>query len=48
LRKLPREERQAVLAAAAALAEADYREDKELTGFAAFSEEVRTPLADFG
>ena len=39
LRKLPREERQAVLAAAAALAEQDYRDDKELTGFDAFSEE---------
>jgi hypothetical protein len=39
LRKLPREQRQAVLAAAAALAEADYRDDKELTGFDAFSEE---------
>jgi hypothetical protein len=39
LRKLPREERQAVLAAAAALAEEDYRDDKELTGFDAFSEE---------
>lgn len=39
LRKLPREERQAVLAAAAVLAEADYRDDKELTGFDAFSEE---------
>jgi hypothetical protein len=39
LRKLPRAERQAVLAAAAALAEEDYRNDKELTGFDAFSEE---------
>jgi hypothetical protein len=39
LRKLPREERQAILAAAAALAEEDYRDDKELTGFDAFSEE---------
>lgn len=39
LRKLPRAQRQAVLAAAAALAEEDYRSDKELTGFEAFSEE---------
>ncbi len=40
LRKLPREERQAILAAAAQLAEQDYRDDKELTGFDAFSEEA--------
>jgi hypothetical protein len=39
LRKMPRAERQAVLAAAAALAEEDYRNDKELTGFDAFTEE---------
>jgi mRNA interferase MazF len=39
LRKLPRQERQAILALAAALAEEDYRDDKELTGFDAFSEE---------
>lgn len=39
LRKMPRDQRQAVLAAAAALAEKDYRDDKELTGFDAFSEE---------
>jgi hypothetical protein len=39
LRKMPRAARQAVLAAAAALAEEDYRNDKELTGFDAFSEE---------
>jgi hypothetical protein len=39
LRKMPRAERQAVLAVAAALAEDDYRNDKELTGFDAFSEE---------
>jgi hypothetical protein len=39
LRKVPREQRQAILAAAAALAEQDYRDDKELTGFEAFSEE---------
>ena len=40
LRKLPRAQRQSVLAAAAAMAEEDYRHDKELTGFDAFSEEV--------
>ncbi|MCI0377239.1 MAG: hypothetical protein L0215_06525 [Gemmataceae bacterium] len=39
LRKMPREQRQAILAAAAELAEVDYREDKELTGFDAFAEE---------
>jgi hypothetical protein len=39
LRRMPREQRQAILAAAAALAENDYRTDKELTGFNAFSEE---------
>ncbi len=39
LRRMPRAERQAVLAGAAALAEEDYRNDKELTGFAAFTEE---------
>ncbi len=39
LRRLPRAERQVILAAAAELAEADYRDDKELTGFDAFSEE---------
>jgi hypothetical protein len=39
LRRMPREERQAVLAAAAVLAEEDYRNDKQLTGFDAFSEE---------
>jgi hypothetical protein len=37
---LPREERQAVLAAAALLAEEDYRSDKALAGFDAFSEEL--------
>jgi hypothetical protein len=41
LRKLPRKEREAILAAAALLAEDDYRNDKELTGFDAFSEELR-------
>jgi hypothetical protein len=39
LRKLPREQRQAILEEAAKLAEEDYRTDKELTGFEAFSEE---------
>ncbi len=39
LRRMPREQRQAVLAAAAAMAEQDYRFDKDLTGFEAFSEE---------
>lgn len=41
LRKMPREQRQAILAAAAEMAEPDYRLDKELTGFDAFSEEER-------
>ncbi len=41
LRKMPREERQVILAAAAELAEQDYHSDKELTGFEAFSEEER-------
>ena len=36
---MPREDRQAILATAAAMAEQDYRDDKELTGFDAFSEE---------
>jgi hypothetical protein len=40
LRKMPREQRQAILAAAAELAEEDYRSDKDLTGFEAFSEEA--------
>ncbi len=39
LRMMPREARQAVLAAAALLAEEDYRNDKQLTGFDAFGEE---------
>ena len=39
LRRMPRDQRQAILAAAAELAEEDYRTDKELTGFEAFSEE---------
>jgi hypothetical protein len=40
LRKLPREKRQEILAAAAAFAEEIYRTDKDLTGFDAFSEEL--------
>ena len=39
LRKMPRERRQAVLAAAAEMAEQDYRDEKELTAFNAFGEE---------
>jgi hypothetical protein len=39
LRRMPREQRQAILTAAAALAEQDYHHDKDLTGFEAFSEE---------
>ena len=39
LRKRPRAERQAILAAAAALAENDYLSDKDLTDFNAFREE---------
>ncbi len=39
LRRMPREQRQAIPAAAAELAEEDYRTDKELTGIEAFSEE---------
>ena len=39
LLKLPREQRNAILAASAALAEELYRTDKELTGFDAVSEE---------
>jgi hypothetical protein len=39
LRRMPREQRQAILTAAAELAEQDYLCDKELTGFDAFSEE---------
>jgi uncharacterized protein (DUF433 family) len=39
LRRMPREQRQAILAAAAEMAEQDYHADKELTGFEAFSEE---------
>jgi hypothetical protein len=39
LRRMPREQRQVILAAAAEMAEHEYRSDKELTGFEAFSEE---------
>src|ERR1700689_5489238 len=39
LRKMPREQRQAILAEAAVRAEEDYRTNQELTGFDAFSEE---------
>ena len=38
LRKLPAAERDAVLSAAAALAEAEYRNDPELTAFETFGE----------
>ena len=37
LRRLPQAERQAILTVAAAIAEEDYRDDKELTGFNAFN-----------
>jgi hypothetical protein len=39
LRKLPPEQRDAVLAAAAAAAEGDYRNDPELTAFDAFGKD---------
>ena len=39
LRRMPREQRQAILAAATEMAKQDYLTDKELTGFEAFSEE---------
>jgi len=39
LRKLSREQRQAILEAAATLAEAEYRSDAEMTDYEAFSEE---------
>jgi hypothetical protein len=39
LRKLPPEERDAVLEAAAIQAEADYRNDQELTAFEAFGKD---------
>ncbi len=38
LRRLPADQRDAILRASAALAESDYRTDKELTGFEAFGE----------
>lgn len=41
LRRMPRAKRQDILAAAAALAEEDYRSDRQLTAFEAFSEEDR-------
>jgi hypothetical protein len=41
LRKMPREQRQAILEAAAEKAEQEYRTDKELTGFDASSENER-------
>jgi acyl-CoA reductase-like NAD-dependent aldehyde dehydrogenase len=39
LRKLPREEREAILEAAAALAEGEYRTNAELTAFEAFGKD---------
>jgi hypothetical protein len=39
LRELPDAERDAILAAAAELAEEDYRDDPELTAFEAFDED---------
>jgi hypothetical protein len=39
LRKLPPDERDAILEAAAAQAEEDYRNDPELTAFAAFGKD---------
>lgn len=39
LRKLPPEQRNAILEAAAALAEEEYRNDAELTAFEAFSKD---------
>jgi acyl-CoA reductase-like NAD-dependent aldehyde dehydrogenase len=39
LRKLPPEERDAIMEAAAALAEEDYRNDPQLTAFEAFGKE---------
>jgi len=46
LRRMPSEQRQAILAAAAERAEQDYHSDKELTGFEAFSEEERDDESD--
>ena len=45
---MPREQRQAILAAAAEMAEQDYHSDKELTGFEAFSEEELDEESDPG
>lgn len=39
LRKLPPDERNAILEAAAIQAEVDYRHDRELTGFEAFGKD---------
>ncbi|HUG92146.1 MAG TPA: hypothetical protein VML55_15000 [Planctomycetaceae bacterium] len=39
LRKLPAEQRDAILEAAATLAEEEYRSDAELTGFEAFGKD---------
>ena len=39
LRKLPREQQEAILAASAELAEEEYRTNKDLTDFDAFAEE---------
>jgi uncharacterized protein (DUF433 family) len=39
LRRMPRQQQQAILAVAAEMAEQDYHSDKELTGFEAFREE---------
>jgi hypothetical protein len=39
LRKLSKDQREAILAAAAALAVSDYRSDPELTAFEAFSKD---------
>ena len=41
LRKLPAEQRDAILEAAAALAEEDYRNDAQLTAFEAFGKDDR-------
>lgn len=39
LRRLPREQQEAILEAAAAVAEQDYRNDPELTAFEAFTKD---------
>lgn len=43
LRRLPPEERDAILFAAAQLAESDYRHDESLTAFEAFDATTRHP-----